>query len=99
MLRRRLLRQQLLGRSLPSFSPRIANQSPPPPTTAAVCVVGLERDLQHGLKFTALLAEQECKIVLRLGAQSAATQCFASHCAYRIDLAAWLHTAALYYTN
>jgi hypothetical protein len=30
MLRRRLLRQQLLGRSLPSFSPRISNQIPCP---------------------------------------------------------------------
>jgi hypothetical protein len=49
---------------------------------------------QHGLKFTALLAEQECKIMLRLGAQSAATQCFASHCAYRRGLAAWLRTKA-----
>ena len=69
------------------------------PNTDVVCVVGLERDLQHGLKFAALLAEQECKIVLRLGAQSAATQCFASHCAYRRGLAARLYTAALYYTN
>jgi hypothetical protein len=58
-----------------------------PPNTDVVCVVGLERDLQHGLKFAALLAEQECKVVLRLDAQSAATQCFASHCAYRSE--AW----------
>jgi hypothetical protein len=42
----------------------------PPHNTDVVCVVGLERDLQHGLKFTALLAEQECKDVMRLGART-----------------------------
>ena len=40
---------------------------PPPNTDDVVCVVGLERDLQHGLKFTALLAKQEYRGVLRLG--------------------------------
>jgi hypothetical protein len=69
-----------------------------------VWVVGLERNLQHRLKFTALLAEQECKGVLRLGARTQLSsllqlQRSASLCTAR-TAEAWQpgHTAALYFT-